>query len=154
MRKFMVLGLGALSTLTLSLGATLPAAYAAPAEDGLISTLCGTLPGTVTDIASSLAVANTAVTKANTDSVAKQAALGVATTNLVDAVVAHIENVDAGNDGGSTAGAVGTTVADYAAKTVAANNAFNSSVDAQRAANALANSSAFAGGIETGLCPL
>ncbi len=151
MRKIIALGVSALSALTVSFGV---AAGPAQALDlGIVSGLCGALPGQVVNIGNSVLGANGLVTSTNADNVAKQADLAAKTTALVNAVVAHILNVNAGNDGGSTADAVGTTVADYAAKTVAANSAFNSSVDAQRAANALANSSAFAGGIETGLCP-
>lgn len=153
MRKFMVLGLGALSTLTLSLGAAAPAAHAAaPVDLGIVSSLCGVLPGNVVNIATSLLGATTALTTANIDSAAKQAALGTATTALVNAVVAHILNVNAGNDGGSTKGAVATAVGDYANASVNANTAFNKSVDAQRALNALSSSQAFAQGVAAGLC--
>lgn len=152
MRKIIALGVSALSALTLSFGAT--ASPASAVDLGLVSGLCGSLPGQVVNIANSLLGANALVSSANTDNLAKQAELATATTDLVNAVVAHILNVNAGNDGGSTAGAVGTTITDYAHATVAANTAFTGWVDAMRNANAVANSQAFAGGISSGLCIL
>jgi hypothetical protein len=150
MRKLIALGVSALSAAAVTVGAT--ASPAKAVDLGIISGLCSTLPGQVTDITSSVLGANAGVVTANADHVAKQAALATATTALVEAVVAHIVNVNAGNDGGSTAGAVGTTISDYAGASVAANTSFNKWVDALRSANALANSKAFAGGIASGLC--
>jgi hypothetical protein len=151
MRKFIALGAAAFSALALTLAPASPA-KAAPVDLGIVSGLCSSLPGSVTNILNALTGATGAVATANADSVTKQADLATSTTALVSAVVAHIVNVNSGNDGGSTAGAVGTAVTDYAAKTVAANAAFTKSVDAQRTANSLANSQAFAGGIASSLC--
>ena len=150
MRKIIALGVSALSAVGLTLGATASPANAV--DLGLVSGLCGTLPGQVVNIGNSLLGATALVTSTNADNLAKQADLGVKTTALVNAVVAHILNVNSGNDGGSTAGAVGTAVSDYANASVAANTAFTKWVDAMRNANALANSHAFAGGIAGGLC--
>jgi hypothetical protein len=150
MRKIIALGVSAVSAAALTLGAT--ASPAKAIDLGLVSGLCGSLPGQVINITNSVLGANAAVVTTNADNVAKQAALGTATTALVNAVVAHILNVNAGNDGGSTAGAVGTAIGDYGAASVAANTSFNKWVDAMRTANALANSQAFAGGISSGLC--
>ena len=150
MRKIIALGVSALSAAALTIGAT--ASPAKALDLGIVSGLCGALPGQVLNITNSLAGANAAVVTANADNVAKQAALGTATTALVNAVVAHILNVNAGNDGGSTAGAVGTAITDYAAANVAANASFQKWVDAMRTAGVLANSAAFAGGISSGLC--
>lgn len=151
MRKFIALGAAAFSAVALTLAPASPA-KAAPIDLGIVSGLCSQLPGQVTNILNSLTGASTTLAAANTASAAKQADLVASTTALVSAVVAHIVNVNAGNDGGSTAPAVGSAVSDYAAKTVAANNAFAKSVDAQRSANSLANSNAFAGGIASALC--
>ncbi len=150
MRKIIALGAGALSALTLTFGAT--ATPASSADLGIINSLCGSLPGQVVNIGNSVLGATGLVNSTKADNLAKQDDLVAKTTALVNAVVAHIENVDAGNDGGSTAGAVGTAVSDYANATVAANTAFNKWVDAMRNANAVANSHAFAGGIASGLC--
>ena len=150
MRKLMALGVSALSALTVSFGV---AASPAQALDlGIVSGLCGALPGQVLNIGNSVLGANGLVTSTNADHLAKQADLATKTTALVNAVVAHILNVNAGNDGGSTAGAVGTSVSDYANASVAANTSFTKWVDAMRNANALANSQAFAGGIASSLC--
>ncbi len=150
MRKIIALGVSALSALTISFGATATPANAL--DLGIISGLCGALPGQVVNLVNSVTSANTLVGTTNADNVAKQADLATKTTALVNAVVAHIVNVNAGNDGGSTSGAVGTAVSDYANASVAANTSFNKWVDAMRNANALANSQAFAGGIASGLC--
>ena len=150
MRKVIALGVSALSALALTLGAT--ASPAKAIDLGLVSGLCGSLPGQVVNITNSVLGANALVSSTNADNVAKQAALGTATTALVNAVVAHILNVNAGNDGGSTSGAVGTAISDYANASVAANTSFTKWVEAMRGANALANSQAFAGGIASGLC--
>ncbi len=150
MRKIIALGAGALSALTLTFGAA--ASPASAVDLGLVSGLCGSLPGQVVNIGVALLGATGLVTSTNADNLAKQADLGTKTTALVNAVVAHILNVNSGNDGGSTAGAVGTAVTDYANANVAANTAFTKWVDAMRNANAVANSQAFAGGIASGLC--
>ncbi len=150
MRKIIALGASALSALTLTLGATATPANAA--DLGLISGLCGSLPGQVTNIVSSLSGATALVGTSKTDYENKQAQLADKTTALVDAVVAHIVNVNSGNDGGSTAPAVGTAISDYANATVAATTAFNKWVDAMRNRDAVANSKAFAGGVASGLC--
>jgi hypothetical protein len=150
MRKIIALGVSALSALTISFGATASPANAL--DLGIVSGLCGALPGQVVNLVNSVTSANTLVGTANADNIAKQADLATKTTTLVNAVVAHILNVNAGNDGGSTAGAVGTSVSDYANASVAANTSFNKWVDAMRNANAAANSQAFAGGIASGLC--
>ncbi len=150
MRKLIAIGASAVSALTLSFGLTASPAQAL--DLGIVKGLCGSLPGQVVNIANSVLGAKGLVSSANTENVAKQDALVTSTTNLVDAVVAHILNVDAGNDGGSTAGAVGTAISDYANASVAANTSFNKWVDAMRNANALSNSQAFAGGISKGLC--
>lgn len=150
MRKIIALGVSALSALTLSFGAA--ASPASAVDLGLVSGLCGSLPGQVINIANSLTGANALVGAAETDYTDTQADLAAKTTALVDAVVAHILNVNVGNDGGATAPAVGTAITDYAHATVAATTAFNKWVDTMRNRDAVANSSAFAGGISTGLC--
>ncbi len=103
MRKLIAIGASAVSALTLSFGLTASPAQAL--DLGIVKGLCGTLPGQVVNIANSVLGANGLVSSANTDNLAKQAALGTSTTNLVNAVVAHILNVNSGDDGGATSGA-------------------------------------------------
>lgn len=152
MRKFLVIGATAFSAVALTLSASSPAQAVPVVDNGMITSLCSTLPGTVVNLGTAVATSSVALATATVDNGVQQTALAGSTSDLVTAVVDHVLAANSGSDVSVTGPAVGTAVTDYAAKTVAAGAAFDAMSDAQRLVTSNLATQAFAGGVNTGLC--
>lgn len=113
MRKFMITGLGALSTLAITMGSTTSAFAADVVAPTVSEQVCAAVPIGLADIVTNLAdnavesaLIATAVTVATID-------LGLKTTQLVSALVEHIEAVDNGGNVGATSSIVSARVSSY-----------------------------------------
>ncbi|MEA2900817.1 MAG: hypothetical protein QOH36_704 [Actinomycetota bacterium] len=152
MRKFLALGATAFSAVALTLVPASPAHALPIVDNGMITSLCSTLPGTVVNLGTAVATSTLALGNATLDNGLKQTALATSTTGLVTAVVNHVLAANTNSDVSITGPAVGTAVTDYAAKTVAAGAAFDAMTGAQRLVTSNLSSQAFAAGVSSGLC--
>lgn len=132
MRKHSIVGLGlsAATAATLAFGAA-PAHATVSPPGSMVGQVCATSTGRLADAANSLAAATNSVAAATTDMNLKQAALGTAQTNVVNALVDYIETLDAGSSVGAKGLILNDAVSTFSDKAVAwanANTAHNDAV--------------------------
>ncbi|HEX7277216.1 MAG TPA: hypothetical protein VF244_07555 [Acidimicrobiales bacterium] len=119
MRKFIITGLGALSTLTIAMGST-TTAFAADVVPATVSEqVCAAVPVgllNVVDLLAENAIESALITTADT---AANLDLSVKTTQLVGALVEHINAVDGGGNVGATSSIVSARVSAYSTSAAA-----------------------------------
>ncbi|MDQ6728362.1 MAG: hypothetical protein M3066_19695 [Actinomycetota bacterium] len=153
-KKIISIGVGAASIAALAFGA----AGSASADGSITGAVCLQLPASVAGVTAQLAGAQAAANAAANDlgspTVAgtKQYALGVATTNLANTVVAYIKAADRGDNLTATGQALTAAASVFGDRAVAENNAMTASFDAQRTLYVAALNSSFYGSIDKGLC--
>lgn len=156
-KKIIAAGVSAASVAALAFSSIGPAS-ADLSPGNITSTVCMQLPSSVAGITSQLvgatAAARAAAANLGSPTVAgsKQFALGAATTDLANAVVAYIKAADRGADLTTTGNALNAASSVFAERAVAENNAMTASFDAQRNLYVAALNGSFFGDINKGLC--
>lgn len=135
MRKFIALGLTAVTSATLAFSSVSPAA-AAPAP--LAGRVCGALPAQLLSAVNGVTTAVLAQTTAAADLVLKTTALNTGQADLVTALVAYILESDAGNSVAAEAITLSEKVTGYSDKAAAWANA-SSAVDTANRNVSIAN---------------
>ncbi len=153
-KKLLLAGLSAASATALAFGAI----GSASASGTVTSSVCLQLPASVAGVTAQLAgaqaAANAAAADVGSPTVAgsKQFALGVATTNLANTVVAYIQAADRGDNLTATGQALTAAASVFGDKAVAENNAMTASFEAQRSLYVAGLNASFYGSIDKGLC--
>jgi hypothetical protein len=128
MRKFIALGLGAVTTATLAFSSLSPAGAAISPPGSQVGQLCATLPAQVTSAVTSATSAGLAQAAAAADLAAKTTAFAPAQTNLVTALVDYLTTIDTGGSVGAKSLILQDAMSVYVEKATAWGNA-SSAVD-------------------------
>jgi hypothetical protein len=150
-KKIIAIGTGIVGAVGLTFGSMTPATAADPVPT-LVDAVCDVLPDAVDDLAADLTSFLASVTSTGTDLATKQTALGNSITELIPAVVNHINAVSAGLPSAGTAGILTDKASAFADKVVAADNAMTASFAAQRSAYLTGLHKDYVAGVTSGLC--
>lgn len=157
MRKFLVMGVSALSTATLALGVAGPANAVVSPPGSVVSGVCGNLPAQLLSAATSVTSAVLAQTTANTNLLTATTALTGplgAQSNLVAALVDYLQTVDSGGSVAAKALVLEEKVTAYSAKAAAWANAWSAVETANRNVTLVTMVNSILGSVGTGLaCP-
>lgn len=158
MRKFIALGLGALTSTTLLFGSSVAAnaVVADPSPTPTQDALCaptGGLPSAVTDLGTQLTDAGTAFTTAKDNLTAKQAALVGPTANFVTSLVDYVQAIDNNGDVGGALSILNVRISQYASAFADASNAGQAWYDAQVLVLSVQQGQTLFTGLVGSLCP-
>jgi hypothetical protein len=152
-RKLLIAGLGAVATVTLALGPASPA-RAVIVSPGMASQVCNSLPASLASVLNGLVanglqtgLINIALTTATADLTNK-------TTDLVNAMVTHIQTVDAGGNVASTLAVVNARIPAYADSAAVWVAKWHELDTAQLQAQNLVMQQGVLNGLTSGLCVL
>jgi hypothetical protein len=151
-KKIIAAGVSAVGVASLAVGTVAPANAVEVPGTSITAGLCDALPAAVTGLANQLLQLGTGVTTSNADLVTKQTALNTAVTDLVAALVAHIQTVDGGGNVAASGAVVNAKSSVFADKIVAENNAMTAWFEAQRGAYLTGINNGLTNGLLTGLC--
>lgn len=154
MRKFIALGVGAISAATLALVPASPAQAVISPPTSVVTQVCNGLPAQITAIANSLLNSGSAVTAAQTSLASKTASFTVAQGNLVNALVNYIKAIDLGGSVDAQAALLAARMSEYGDQAVLWGNAWNALNAAELANTINGMSNTVINGLNTGLCVL
>lgn len=114
MRKIIILGLGALSTLALTVGPSTPAQAVISPPGSITDQVCNAVPAGLVGVVNQLVATSTHAGLVSTDLTNSTTDLGLKTTDLVNALVSHITTVDGGGNTAATSSVVSARASAYA----------------------------------------
>lgn len=114
MRKFTIMGLGALSTIAIAFGPASPASAVIAPPGSITDQVCDAIPGGLGGIVNLQVVNATLTGLLGTDMVANNTDLASKTTDLVNALVSHVQTVDGGGNVAATSAVVSARASAYA----------------------------------------
>ncbi len=123
MRKFIISGIGVVSTAALALGIAGPATAAEAPPGSLVTAVCKNLDTQLAQAQNAITAANMAVSNATNDLGVKAGAYDTAQNNLVTALVNWVKAVDSGGSVDALGIIVGDSVSAFSSKLAAWTNA-------------------------------
>jgi len=158
MRKFTIMGLGALSTLGLTIGTIgtmAPAAHALELPGvSLVQAVCTSVAGPVAGLVNQQAVAGQALAADQGKVASTVTARDLAVTDLVGSLVSYIGILNLGGNADAAAGILNAKSAVYGDKMANWSNAVNKTTADQSKVDALGIQSTVLNGLKTGLACL
>jgi len=152
MRKFVTFGLGALAAATLALGPASPAQAVIVPPGSVTDQVCLALPGGVVGIVNQLVANGTLTGLLTTELTGATADLNLKTTDLVNAIIDHINTIDGGGNVASTAAVVSARASSYSDAAARWTKAVKDLDAAQLAAQVLTMQNSVLSAINGGLC--